>query len=72
VFPAQSSPLHERRSLKDADVVLALDVDIPWLADSNPPPDSAWVAMTDVEPAKRRIPTMEFTAICGSPPMRCR
>jgi acetolactate synthase-1/2/3 large subunit len=49
-------------SLKDADVVLALDVDIPWHADSNPPPDSAWVAMTDVEPAKRRIPTMEFTA----------
>src|SRR4029077_1720288 len=49
-------------SLKDADVVLALDVDIPWLADSNPPPDSAWVAMTDVEPAKRRIPPMEFTA----------
>ena len=49
-------------SLKDADVVLALDVDIPWLADSNPPPDSAWVAITDVEPSKRRIPTMEFTA----------
>ena len=49
-------------SLKDADVVLALDVDIPWLADTNPPPDSAWVAITDVEPTKRRIPTMEFTA----------
>ena len=26
--------------LKDADVVLCLDVDIPWLADTNPPPDS--------------------------------
>ena len=39
-----------------------LDVDIPWFADTNPPPDSAWVAITDVEPAKRRIPTMEFTA----------
>src|SRR4029077_8866658 len=49
-------------SLKDADVILALDVDIPWFADSNPPPDSAWVAMTDVEPSKRRVPTMEFTA----------
>jgi acetolactate synthase-1/2/3 large subunit len=49
-------------SIKDADVILALDVDIPWLADSNPPPDTAWVAITDVEPAKRRIPTMEFTA----------
>jgi acetolactate synthase I/II/III large subunit len=61
-FPL-SHPLYmSGASLKDADVVLALDVDIPWLADSNPPPDSAWVAMTDVEPAKRRIPTMEFTA----------
>ena len=43
-------------------MILALDVDIPWHADSNPPPDSAWVAITDVEPSKRRIPTMEFTA----------
>ena len=61
-FP-QNHPLYmSGASLKDADVVLALDVDIPWHADSNPPPDSAWVAMTDVEPAKRRIPTMEFTA----------
>jgi acetolactate synthase I/II/III large subunit len=61
-FP-QNHPLYmSGASLKDADVVLVLDVDIPWHADSNPPPDSAWVAMTDVEPAKRRIPTMEFTA----------
>ena len=61
-FP-QNHPLYmSGASLKDADVVFALDVDIPWHADSNPPPDSAWVAMTDVEPAKRRIPTMEFTA----------
>jgi len=32
------------------------------VADTNLPPDSAFVAITDVEPAKRRIPTMEFTA----------
>jgi acetolactate synthase I/II/III large subunit len=61
-FPLNHPLYMSGASLKDADVVLALDVDIPWLADSNPPPDSAWVAMTDVEPAKRRIPTMEFTA----------
>lgn len=61
-FPLNHPLYMSGASLKDADVILALDVDIPWHADSNPPPDGAWVAMTDVEPAKRRIPTMEFTA----------
>jgi acetolactate synthase-1/2/3 large subunit len=61
-FPLNHPLYMSEAHLKDADVLLALDVDIPWLADSNPPPDSAWVAITDVEPAKRRIPTMEFTA----------
>jgi acetolactate synthase I/II/III large subunit len=61
-FPLDHPLYMSEAHLKDADVVLCLDVDIPWLADSNPPPDTAWVAMTDVEPSKRRIPTMEFTA----------
>ena len=61
-FPLNHPLYMSGTSLKDADVILALDVDIPWMADTNPPPDSAWVAITDVEPAKRRIPTMEFTA----------
>jgi acetolactate synthase-1/2/3 large subunit len=61
-FPLNHPLYMSEAHLKDADVILALDIDIPWLADTNPPPDSAWVAMTDVEPAKRRIPTMEFTA----------
>jgi acetolactate synthase-1/2/3 large subunit len=61
-FPLNHPLYLSGASLKDADVILALDVDIPWFADSNPPPDSAFVAITDVEPAKRRIPTMEFTA----------
>lgn len=61
-FPLNHPLYMSNASLKDADVILALDVDIPWHADTNPPPDSAWVAVTDVEPAKRRIPTMEFTA----------
>jgi acetolactate synthase-1/2/3 large subunit len=61
-FPLNHPLYMSEAHLKEADVILALDVDIPWLADTNPPPDSAWVAITDVEPAKRRIPTMEFTA----------
>ncbi len=61
-FPLNHPLYMSGTSLKDADVILALDVDIPWHADSNPPPDNAWVAITDVEPSKRRIPTMEFTS----------
>ena len=61
-FPLNHPLYMSEAQLKDADALLALDVDIPWLADTNPPPDSAWIAITDVEPAKRRIPTMEFTA----------
>jgi acetolactate synthase-1/2/3 large subunit len=61
-FPLNHPLYMSASSLKDTDVVLCLDVDIPWHLDSNPPPDSAWVAITDVEPSKRRIPTMEFTA----------
>ena len=49
-------------SLTDADVVLVLDVDIPWMIGPNAPSDDAFVAMVDVEPSKRRIPIMEFTA----------
>src|SRR4029079_7317545 len=56
-------PLHQSSvSLADADMVLALDVDIPWMIGPNAPPDHAFVAMVDVEPSKRRIPIMEFTA----------
>ena len=61
-FPLDHPLYMSAASLKDADMLLCLDVDIPWLADTNPPPDNAFVAITDVEPAKRRIPTMEFTA----------
>jgi acetolactate synthase-1/2/3 large subunit len=61
-FPLNHPLYMSAASLKDADMLLCLDVDIPWFADTNPPPDNAFVAITDVEPAKRRIPTMEFTA----------
>ncbi len=61
-FPLNHPLYMSEAPLKDADVLLCLDVDIPWFADTNPPPDTAWVAITDVEPSKRRVPTMEFTA----------
>ncbi len=61
-FP-MTHPLYQgAANLSTADVVLALDTDIPWLIGPNQPPDDAYVAIVDVEPSKRRIPTMEFTA----------
>ena len=61
-FPLNHPLYVSHAPLKDNDVILCLDVDIPWMPDYNPPSDGAWIAITDVEPAKRRIPTMEFTA----------
>jgi acetolactate synthase-1/2/3 large subunit len=61
-FP-MTHPLYQGvANLSNADAILALDTDIPWLIGPNQPPDDAYVAIVDVEPSKRRIPTMEFTA----------
>ena len=49
-------------SLKEADFVLALDVDIPWKIGVDAPTDEAFVTVVDQDPSKARIPTMEFTA----------
>jgi len=49
-------------SLKDADVVLVLEADVPWMPGPAAPPDHAFVAAVDVDAAKARIPTFEFTA----------
>ena len=61
-FPLTHPLYQSSTSLKEADLVLVLDVDIPWMIGPNAPSDSAFVAMVDVEPSKRRIPIMEFTA----------
>jgi acetolactate synthase-1/2/3 large subunit len=61
-FP-MTHPLYQGlANLSTADAILALDNDIPWLIGPNQPPDDAYVAIVDVDPSKRRIPTMEFTA----------
>ena len=61
-FPLNHPLYQSAASLKDADLVLALDVDVPWMPGPNAPPDDAYVAIVDVDPVKRRVPTMEFTA----------
>jgi acetolactate synthase I/II/III large subunit len=61
-FP-MTHPLYlGRASLKDADMVVALEADVPWMPGPSAPPESAYVAVVDVDAAKARIPTYEFTA----------
>lgn len=61
-FPL-AHPLYQSEiSLKEADFVLALEVDIPWKIGAEAPADEAYVAIIDPDPSKVRIPTMEFTA----------
>jgi acetolactate synthase I/II/III large subunit len=62
-FP-KTHPLYwgSHHSLKDADVVLALEASIPWLPGAEGPPDDAYIAVTDVDPIRQHIPTFEFPA----------
>jgi len=61
-FP-MSHPLYLcNASLGDADVVLVLDSDIPWMPGPDAPGPSAYIAVIDSDPAKLRYPTYEFTA----------
>src|SRR5215210_1342053 len=61
-FPMMHPLFQGVADLKNADVVLALDVDIPWIMGPTAPPDDAYMAIVDTEPSKRRIPSLEFTA----------
>jgi len=61
-FP-MSHPLYQRTaSLKDADAVLVLQADVPWMPGTDAPPPEAYVAVIDLDPIKARIPSYEFTA----------
>ncbi len=49
-------------SLRDADAVLVLEANVPWMPGPNAPGPDAWIAVVDHDPAKLRYPTYEFTA----------
>jgi acetolactate synthase-1/2/3 large subunit len=56
-------PLYQRTvSLKDADVVLVLEADVPWMPGPQAPGPEAAVIVVDVDPVKTKIPTFEFAA----------
>jgi acetolactate synthase-1/2/3 large subunit len=48
--------------LNEADVVLVLDANVPWVPGPAAPPPDAYIAVIDPDPVKERIPTYEFTA----------
>jgi acetolactate synthase-1/2/3 large subunit len=56
-------PLREPvAAINDADVVLALETNVPWIPGANEPPAAAYVAFVHSDPSQMRIPTYEFTA----------
>jgi acetolactate synthase-1/2/3 large subunit len=61
-FPFRHPLFQAQSTLTDADVVLVLEADVPWVPGRNAPPDSAWIAAVGHDPIKLRIPTYEFTA----------
>jgi acetolactate synthase-1/2/3 large subunit len=48
--------------LSDADAVLVLEANVPWIPGPAAPPTSAYVAVIDSDPVKMRTATYEFTA----------
>lgn len=47
---------------RDADMVLLLDCDIPWIPSKNPPPKEARIYQIDVDPLNQQIPVSFFPA----------
>jgi acetolactate synthase-1/2/3 large subunit len=61
-FP-MTHPLHLGPvRMDDADAVLVVEANVPWLPGPAAPPKSAFVAVIDPDPIKARTPTYEFTA----------
>jgi acetolactate synthase-1/2/3 large subunit len=48
--------------LDDADAVLVLEANVPWVPGPAAPKQSAYIAVIDSDPIKLRTPTYEFTA----------
>jgi acetolactate synthase-1/2/3 large subunit len=61
-FPFDHPLYQGEASLKDCDVVLAIEAIIPWLPGPNAPPPDAHVIAVDVDPIYPEVATYEFTA----------
>jgi acetolactate synthase-1/2/3 large subunit len=61
-FPFDHPLYLGKRSCRDADFVLALEVEVPWIPGVDEPARDAYVAVIDIDPIKQKIPTYEFRA----------
>lgn len=61
-FPLDHPLCVGSRDLGDADVVLVLEADIPWIPGKGEPGRDAWIAVVGLDPVTPGIPTMEFAA----------
>jgi acetolactate synthase-1/2/3 large subunit len=56
-------PLYQNQiSLADADAVVVLEADVPWMPGERAPRPEATVIAIDVDPTERRIPVLDLTA----------
>jgi acetolactate synthase-1/2/3 large subunit len=62
-FP-MNHPLYQSTTLdlSKADVVVAIENDVPWMPGPNEPPADAYLAVIDIDPIKAHIGTYEFAA----------
>jgi len=61
-FPMNHPLFAAKRSVADADVVVTIEAEVPWVPGPNGPSPDAFVAAIGVDPVRHRIPTYEFTA----------
>lgn len=61
-FPMGHPLMLADAQLADADVVLVLDADVPWIPGPGAPGERAWIAAVGLDPVKQKFPTYEFTA----------
>jgi len=57
-------PLYQRSGmlLREADMVITFEAEVPWLPGMNEPPGNAYIAAIDHDPIRGRIPSYDFSA----------
>ncbi len=69
-FPMDHALMLADDDLSEADVVVVLEADVPWVPGPKAPPETAWIAVVGWDPLKSKIPTYEFRAdlrLAGDP-----
>ncbi|VCU70993.1 Benzoylformate decarboxylase [Pigmentiphaga humi] len=61
-FPLAHPLMQIESDLRNCDVAVVLETDVPWMPGERAPGGDAWVAVLGLDPIKGKIPTYEFTA----------